>query len=175
MMWNKMFGLFFSQNDQKSSFMIKLYWNCFKIILCKLFDLSQSLFFGEQVCVPLLQFLFGSCGESASLLKNKEEFGDLKCPPTPTNNKLMTEHMLKTPTSNVRRSLKDVGTPKTPSIISANLAQSTKKRILCQGCEILYQLLWNGETSLSKDCTGLRGNNYIKPHFKQTVKVELYQ
>ena len=117
----------------------------------------STTIFGQQVCVPLLQFLFGTCGDAGSLLKNREEFGDLKCPPTPTSNKLMTEHVMKTPTSSVRRSLRDVGTPKTPSVINATFAQSAKKKLLFQGCKILYQLLKNGDTSSSDHCTALPG------------------
>jgi len=73
------------------------------------------------------------------LLKSKEGFGDLKCPPTPNTGKGISS--FETPKANARRSLRDVGTPKTPTVINANFAKTTKDKLLKQGCEILENIL----------------------------------
>lgn len=75
------------------------------------------------------------------MLKTKEGLSDLKCPPTPTNNKLLADMMAETPKSSIRRSLKDVGTPRTPTVLNASFARTAKQRLLVQGCEILLELL----------------------------------
>ena len=94
-----------------------------------------------QVCTPLLQFIFGTAIDQVSLLKTKEGLNDLKCPPTPTNNKLLADMMAETPKSSIRRSLRDVGTPRTPTVLNASFAKPAKQKLLAQGCEILLELL----------------------------------
>lgn len=94
-----------------------------------------------QICVPLLQFIFGTSIDYVSLLKSKEGFGDLKCPPTPTNGKFINNSLFETPKATARRSLKDVGTPKTPTVIHASFAKASKDKLLVQGCEILEKFL----------------------------------
>jgi hypothetical protein len=88
----------------------------------------------------LLQFIFGTSIDHISLLKTKEGFGNLNCPPTPTNGKFIS-NSFQTPKASARRSLKDVGTPKTPTVIHASFAKATKDKLLIQGCEILGRLL----------------------------------
>ena len=74
-------------------------------------------------------------------MKNREGFGDLKCPPTPTNVKLLTEIMNETPKASVRRSLREMGTPRTPTVLNASFAKTAKQKLVGQGCEILAELL----------------------------------
>lgn len=112
------------------------------------------LFCKFQVCTPLLQFIFGVAIDQVSLLKTKEGLGDLKCPPTPTNSKLLADMMAETPKSTIRRSLKEMGTPRTPTVLNASFAKTAKQKLLAQGCEILLELLMtddqeiNGNSSL---------------------------
>ena len=84
-------------------------------------------------------------------MKTKEGLSDLKCPPTPTNNKLLADMMAETPKSSIRRSLKDVGTPRTPTVLNASFARTSKQKLLVQGCEILLELLKvdDGEVEMS--------------------------
>lgn len=49
--------------------------------------------------------------------------------------------MAETPKSSIRRSLKDVGTPRTPTVLNASFAKPAKQKLLAQGCEILMELL----------------------------------
>lgn len=94
-----------------------------------------------QVCTPLLQFIFGTAIDQVSLVKTKEGLSDLKCPPTPTNSKLLSDMMAETPKSTIRRSLKDMGTPRTPTVLNASFTKTAKQKLLSQGCEILLELL----------------------------------
>ena len=62
--------------------------------------------------------------------------------------------MAETPKSAIRRSLKDMGTPRTPTVLNASFAKTAKQKLLVQGCEILLELLMiedhdiNGNLSL---------------------------
>ncbi|XP_048577728.1 telomere-associated protein RIF1-like isoform X2 [Nematostella vectensis] len=105
----------------------------------------------DQICVPLLQFIFGTAISHTSLLKSKVEMGELQCPPTPTDAKLMSMSSLTTPKSNARRSLKDVGTPKTPTVIHASFRQDAKKKLLLKGCYILAEFLHSDNSNTIKD------------------------
>ena len=49
--------------------------------------------------------------------------------------------MAETPKSSIRRCLKDVGTPRTPTVLNASFARTAKQKLLVQGCEILLELL----------------------------------
>lgn len=49
--------------------------------------------------------------------------------------------MAETPKSTIRRSLKDMGTPRTPTVLNASFAKTAKEKLLSQGCEILLELL----------------------------------
>lgn len=49
--------------------------------------------------------------------------------------------MAETPKSSIRRSLKDMGTPRTPTVLNASFAKPVKQKLLVQGCEILMELL----------------------------------
>ena len=102
-----------------------------------------------QVCTPLLQFIFGTSIDQVSLLKTKEGVSDLKCPPTPTNSKLLLDMIAETPKSNIRRSLKDMGTPRTPTVLNASFAKTAKQKLLSQGCEILLELLATDDQEIS--------------------------
>lgn len=59
--------------------------------------------------------------------------------------------MAETPKSSIRRSLKDVGTPRTPTVLNASFARTAKQKLLVQGCEILLELLKvdDGEVEMS--------------------------
>ena len=102
-----------------------------------------------QVCTPLLQFIFGTAIDQISLLKTKDGLGELKCPPTPTNSKLLSDMMAETPKSSIRRSLKDMGTPRTPTVLNASFAKPAKQKLLAQGCEILVELLQTDDKEIS--------------------------
>ena len=102
-----------------------------------------------QVCTPLLQFIFGAAIDQVSLLKTKEGLSDLKCPPTPTNSKLLADMMAETPKSTIRRSLKDMGTPRTPTVLNASFAKTAKQKLLAQGCEILLEMLMTDEQEIN--------------------------
>lgn len=104
-----------------------------------------------QVCTPLLQFIFGTAIDQISLLKTKDGLGELKCPPTPTNSKLLSDMMAETPKSSIRRSLKDMGTPRTPTVLNASFARPAKQKLLAQGCEILVELLQTDEKEISEN------------------------
>ena len=49
--------------------------------------------------------------------------------------------MAETPKSAIRRSLRDMGTPRTPTVLNASFAKTAKQKLLAQGCEILLELL----------------------------------
>ncbi|XP_022791524.1 telomere-associated protein RIF1-like isoform X3 [Stylophora pistillata] len=115
--------------------------------VCSLGPKVQELF--DQVCTPLLQFVFGTAIDQVSSLKTKEGLSELKCPPTPTNNKLLSDMMAETPKSSIRRSLKDMGTPRTPTVLNASFAKPAKQKLLGQGCEILMELLKTEDTCFS--------------------------
>lgn len=57
--------------------------------------------------------------------------------------------MAETPKSSIRRSLKDVGTPRTPTVLNASFAKTAKQKLLAQGCEILLELLTMYEHEIS--------------------------
>ena len=57
--------------------------------------------------------------------------------------------MAETPKSSIRRSLKDVGTPRTPTVLNASFAKTAKHKLLAQGCEILLELLKMDEQEIS--------------------------
>lgn len=102
-----------------------------------------------KVCTPLLQFIFGTAVDQMSSLKTREGLSELKCPPTPTNSKFMTDMMAETPKSSIRRSLRDVGTPKTPTVLNASFAKMIKQKLLTQGCQILLELLTMNDDELN--------------------------
>ena len=54
--------------------------------------------------------------------------------------------MAETPKSSIRRSLKDMGTPRTPTVLNASFAKPVKQKLLVQGCEILMELLKTEDT-----------------------------
>ena len=53
----------------------------------------------------------------------------------------MIDMMAETPKSSIRRSLRDVGTPRTPTILNASFAKTVKQKLLAQGCEIVLEFL----------------------------------
>ena len=57
--------------------------------------------------------------------------------------------MAETPKSSIRRSLKDMGTPRTPTVLNASFAKPVKQKLLVQGCEILMELLKTEDTEFS--------------------------
>ncbi|KAL9968125.1 hypothetical protein ACROYT_G026458 [Oculina patagonica] len=123
------------RNESVEAARLSTWWH----FVCLLGSKAQELF--DQVCTPLLQFIFGTAIDQVSLLKTKEGLSDLKCPPTPTNSKLLSDMMAETPKSTIRRSLKDMGTPRTPTVLNASFAKTAKEKLLSQGCEILLELL----------------------------------
>ncbi|KAJ7390049.1 DNA-binding protein rif1 [Desmophyllum pertusum] len=123
------------RNEAVEGVRLSTWWH----FVCLLGSRVQELF--DQVCTPLLQFIFGTAIDQISSLKTKEGLSDLKCPPTPTNSKLMSDMMAETPKSNIRRSLKDMGTPRTPTVLNASFAKTAKQKLLAQGCEILLEIL----------------------------------
>lgn len=106
-----------------------------------------------KVCTPLLQFIFGTAVDKMSSLKTREGLSELQCPPTPTNSKFMTDMMAETPKSSIRRSLRDVGTPKTPTVLSASFSKMTKQNLLTQGCQILLEVLTMNDDELNGNLT----------------------
>ena len=57
--------------------------------------------------------------------------------------------MAETPKSTIRRSLKDMGTPRTPTVLNASFAKTAKQKLLAQGCEILLELLMTDEQEVN--------------------------
>lgn len=131
------------RNEAVETARLSTWWH----YVCSLGPQVQELF--EQVCTPLLQFIFGTAVDQMSSLKTREGLSELKCPPTPTNSKFMTDMMAETPKSSIRRSLRDVGTPKTPTVLNASFAKMTKQKLLTQGCQILLELLTMNDDELN--------------------------
>ncbi|XP_015750903.1 PREDICTED: telomere-associated protein RIF1-like [Acropora digitifera] len=131
------------RNEAVETARLSTWWH----YVCSLGPQVQELF--EQVCTPLLQFIFGTAVDQMSSLKTREGLSELKCPPTPTNSKFMTDMMAETPKSSIRRSLRDVGTPKTPTVLNASFAKMTKQKLLMQGCQILLELLTMNDDELN--------------------------
>ena len=59
--------------------------------------------------------------------------------------------MAETPKSSIRRSLKDIGTPRTPTVLNASFSKPAKQKLLVQGCEILMELLKTEDTEFSSN------------------------